>query len=37
MPRSTLPIGMRPIPRTLLKQFAIYILTKRPGAYSTSA
>jgi putative endonuclease len=25
-----LPIGTRPIPGTLLKQFAIYILTNRP-------
>jgi len=25
-----LPIGMRPVPGTLLKQFAVYILTNRP-------
>ena len=30
MPRSNVPIGMRPVPGTLLKQFAIYILTNRP-------
>jgi putative endonuclease len=30
MPRHDLPIGLRPIPGTLLKQFAIYILTNRP-------
>ena len=30
MRRHDLPIGMRPIPGTLLKRFAIYILTNRP-------
>jgi putative endonuclease len=30
MPRSALPIGMRPVPATLLRQFAIYIMTNRP-------
>ena len=30
MPRHDLPIGMRPVPGALLKQFAIYILTNRP-------
>jgi putative endonuclease len=30
MPGSILPIGMRPVPGTLLKRFAIYILTNRP-------
>ena len=29
MPRHDLPIGMRPTPGTLLKQFSIYILTNR--------
>ena len=30
MPRNDLPIGMQPIPGTLIKQFAVYILTNRP-------
>ena len=30
MPRSSLPIGMRPVPGTLLKEFAVYIVTNRP-------
>ena len=30
MPRPDLPIGMRPVPGTLLKHFAIYIMTNRP-------
>jgi len=30
MSRSALPIGLRPVPGTLLKQFAIYIMTNRP-------
>ena len=30
MRRYDTPIGMRPVPGTLLKQFAIYILTNRP-------
>ena len=30
MPGSILPIGMRPVPGTLLKRFAICILTNRP-------
>ena len=30
MPTRDLPIGMRPVPATLLKQFAIYIITNRP-------
>jgi len=29
VPRHDLPIGMRPTPGTLLKQFSIYILTNR--------
>jgi putative endonuclease len=30
MPGSNLPIGMRPVPGTLLERFAIYIMTNRP-------
>lgn len=30
MGRYDIPIGMRPVPGTLRKQFAIYILTNRP-------
>jgi putative endonuclease len=31
MRRHDAPIGMKPVPGTLRKQFAIYILTNRPG------
>jgi putative endonuclease len=30
MPGSSLPSGMQPVPGTLLKRFAIYIMTNRP-------
>jgi putative endonuclease len=30
MGRSNVPTGMRPVPGTLFKQFAVYILTNRP-------
>ena len=30
MSRFSMPIGMRPVPGTLRKQFAVYILTNRP-------
>ena len=30
MSRYDLPIGMRPVPGTLIQQFAIYVLTNRP-------
>jgi putative endonuclease len=30
VPKSHLPIGMRPVAGTLIKRFAVYILTNRP-------